>query len=95
VAHVKGLRRGPSTSVEVEAVGVFLVRIQQLFQVSVREENAATEQRMGRHPGQPLDPFNQLGGNALASELLDELLIVDLTINPGVDVPRGHLLFLL
>ena len=24
--------------------------------IPVREENAATEQRMGRHPGQPLDP---------------------------------------
>lgn len=48
------------------------------------------------HKTSPLKdvPFNQLGGNALASELLDELLIVDLTISPGVDVPRGHLLFL-
>mmetsp|Transcript_2922 Transcript_2922/g.6084 ORF Transcript_2922/g.6084 Transcript_2922/m.6084 type:complete len:286 (+) Transcript_2922:900-1757(+) len=95
VAHVQGLGRGTPTSVEIETFRVLLIRVQQLLQVPVSEENPTTKERMGLGSGKLLHPCNEFWGDSLASELLHNLLVVNLAISSSRDVPRCDLLLCL
>ena len=86
MAHVEGICRGAPARVQVKWLFV-LVRIQDLLQVSLAEENAASNKTMRSFADGLLKSSNQLRGDWEASILLDEFVIVDASIVLSFDLP--------
>lgn len=59
------------------------------------EEDAAAEEDVGRARGEAVDAVDERGVEALAAELVDELVVVDLAADLGGDLPWSHLLLVI
>ena len=94
MSEMQGLGGRASAGVEVELLAS-LVSIEDVIEVSVGEEDAAAEEDVGRAAGETRDAVDEGLVEALAAELVDELVVVDFAALLGRDFPRRHDLFLL
>ena len=86
VTHVEGICRGTSARVKVEWLLV-LVGGQDLLQVALAKEDAATDEAMSFLPDGALQTIDQFRSDCEASILLDELVVVDTCVVLGFNRP--------
>ena len=89
------LGRRPSSRVQIKFFS-FLVRGDDFIQLSAREEQASSQERMRLRFCALFDAFDQPFVDFRASEFFHQFLVIDFPIGAGGDVPRrDDLLFVL
>mmetsp|Transcript_22286 Transcript_22286/g.40006 ORF Transcript_22286/g.40006 Transcript_22286/m.40006 type:complete len:220 (+) Transcript_22286:1498-2157(+) len=78
--HVHALGRGTPPCVKVERLPL-LVPVQQLLQVSVREEQTSSEESVSLLASQAFHALDQIRGDGVASEILDQFVVVHNALN--------------
>lgn len=88
------LRRRSPTCVEIKLLPS-LIGIKDVIEVAVGEEDATAEEDVGRAAGEARDAVDEGLVEALAAELVDELVVVDFSALLSCYFPRRHDLVLL
>lgn len=88
------LRRWPPACVEIKLLA-FLIRIKEVIEVAMGEEDAAAEEDVGRATGEACDAVDEGLVEALAAKLVDELVVIDFAALLSRNFPRRHDLVLL
>lgn len=94
MAQMQRLRGRPSARVEIKLLPP-LVGIEDVAEVAVGEEDAAAEEDVRRAAGEAGNAVDEGLVQALAAELVDQLIVINFASLFGRHLPRRHDLVLL